>query len=432
MNRELSDELVSLLQYEMKPALGVTEPVAVALASAKAYEAIMGDVEEITVITDPALYKTGISVVVPGTNKTGFAMAAILGVLVGNPDLELEVLNLVDDVSVSRARQLLAKNLVRTEVKKGQPGIYVEVLVKTSNGMARTVIKETHTNIILVEKNGIVIYKKAKKRNAEKHFDITTLKLIDLIDFVLEIPAAEIEFVLDAVTMNRELAEEGLTGKFGMGAGAAMLEIIPADMRHRDPVATAQILVASACDARLGGAKKPAMSIAGSGCHGVTATLPVMVMADWLHAAEEKLARAIALSFLVTLYIKAFSGRLSAFCGCAVTAAAGASAGIVYLLDGNNKQIGDAVANVAADVTGIICDGGNFGCALKTSTGASTAIRAAQLALRGVVIPAGSGIIGNTTEETIKNMGIVSSPGMVNTDKEILSIINLNLKKQSR
>lgn len=428
MNPKIASELLGLLKNEMKPALGVTEPVAVALAAAKAYRAVKGDLEEITVITDPALFKTGVSVVVPGTSETGFAMAAILGVLVGNPDLELEVLKFVDDTSVSRAKLLLAKDLVTTKIKKGQAGIYIEVLVKTTNGIARTIIKKTHTGIVLVEANGAVIFSRARKRNVEKSFDITTLKVADLVAFVSEIPGAEIEFVLDAVTMNRELAEQGLTGKYGMAVGAAMSKIKPVGIMNDDPINTATILVASACDARLGGAQKPAMSIAGSGCHGVTATLPVMVMAEWLHAGKEKLARAVTLSFLVTLYIKAFSGRLSAFCGCAVTAAAGASAGIVYLLDGKTKQIENAIANVAADVTGIICDGGNFGCALKTSTGASAAIRAAQLASRGIVIPAGSGIIGKTIEETIKNMGIISSPGMVQTDREILAIIELASK----
>ena len=423
MNKNLASELVNLLKCEMKPALGVTEPVAVALAAATAYQAVKGDLKEITIITDPALFKTGVSVVVPGTQETGFAMAAIMGVLVGNPDLELEVLKFVDDKNVSRAKLLLSKGLVTTRIKKGQAGIYVEVLVETTNGMARTIIKKTHTNIVLVEVNGVVIFRKARKRNTKKGFDITTLKVADLVAFALEAPGADIEFVLDAVTMNRELAEQGLTGKYGMAAGAAMSKILPVGTMKEDPINTAKILVASACDARLGGAQKPAMSIAGSGCHGVTATLPVMVMAEWLHTGEKKLSRAVTLSFLVTLYIKAFSGRLSAFCGCAVTAAAGASAGIAYLLGGKTKQIENAITNVAADVTGIICDGGNFGCALKTSTGASSAIRAAQLASLGIVIPAGSGVIGKTIEETITNTGIISSPGMVQTDKEILAII---------
>jgi len=429
MDEKIAGELLALLKSEMKPALGVTEPVAVALAAATAYQAVKGDVEEITVTTDPALFKTGVSVVVPGTQETGFAMAAILGVLVGNPDLELEVLRFVGDSSVTRAKAMLTKGMVTIGIKKRQAGIYVEVRVKTTNGVARAVIKNAHNNIVLIEANGVVQFSKARGRNNKRSFDVTALRVADLVAFSLEIPLEEIEFVLDAVTMNRELAELGLKGNYGMAAGAAMSKMSAAGIVADDPTSKAKILVASACDARLGGAQKPAMSIAGSGCHGITATLPVMVMAEWLKAGKEELTRAIALSFLLTIYIKAFSGRLSAFCGCAVTAAAGASAGIVYLLGGKTEQIGNAISNVAADVTGIICDGGNFGCALKTSTGASTAIRAAQFAVRGTVIPAGSGIIGKTIEQTIKNMGIISAPGMVRTDKEILAIIDRASRK---
>ena len=288
MNQKIASELLSLLKSEMKPALGVTEPVAVALAVAKAYQAIKGDVQGITVTTDPALYKTGVSVVVPGTHETGFAMAAILGVLVGNPDLELEVLKSVDDASVSRAKLMLAEDIVTTMIKGGQVGIYVEALVRTTNGMAKTVIRKSHTNIVLVEANGVVVFRKAKEGNTQKHFDITTLKVADLIAFAEEVPGKDIEFVLDAVTMNRELAEQGMTGRYGMAVGAAMVKITSMGTMNEDPANTAKILVASACDARLGGAQKPAMSIAGSGCHGVTATLPVMVMAEWLNLGKER------------------------------------------------------------------------------------------------------------------------------------------------
>jgi L-cysteine desulfidase len=183
MNERLTAELLALLKSEMKPALGVTEPIAVALAAATAYRAVKGDLEEITVTTDPALFKTGVSVVVPGTGETGFAMAAILGVLVGNPDLELEVLRFVDDKSVSRAKAILAKDLVTIRIKKGQAGIYVEVQVKTTNGIARTVIKKAHTNIVLIEANGVVKFSRARERNKKESFDITALNVADLVAF---------------------------------------------------------------------------------------------------------------------------------------------------------------------------------------------------------------------------------------------------------
>jgi L-cysteine desulfidase len=350
-------------------------------------------------------------------------MAAALGMLVGDPELELQVLKPVNKTNVSEAKDLLTKIPVHTEVKRGKKNIYVEVQLKTSNGTSKAIIADTHTNIILLEVNDNVLFKKLTRRRENRSFNITTLKLDVLIDFIKMTSYKEIAFVLDAVRMNKELAKVGLTGRYGMGAGAALSKIFSVNNTTDKPSDLMQILVASACDARLGGAQKPAMSIAGSGCHGVTATLPVVVMAEHLHAGKDELARAIALSFLITIYIKSFSGRLSAFCGCAVTAAAGAAAGLTYLQGGGKKQIYHTIENLAADITGIICDGGNFGCALKTSTGAATALSASQLALNGSVIPSNSGIIGSSIEETVRNMGRISSPGMVKTDEEILSII---------
>lgn len=423
MESKVEKELLRVLRDEMKPAVGCTEPVAVALASSKAYQAVGGELEGISITTDSALFKTSRTCVVPGTSGTGYALTAVLGILVGEPSLELEVLKRVEEKSVVKAKSWLKKGIVGVAMKEGEVGIYVEAVVRTSKGVGRAVIKDTHTNIVLVEANGKVVYKKKEESKEEKHFDIASLRVTDLIRFVEGIPFEDIRFVLDAVKMNKELAQEGLNGRFGMGVGANMLSLLGEKKIADDPITSAQILVASATDARFGGAKKPAMSIAGSGSHGITATLPVAVMAERMGIGEEKLARAIALSLLLTIYIKAYSGRLSAFCGCAVTAAVGASTGIVYLLGGDDEQVGYAIKNMAADVTGIICDGGNFSCALKTSTGAGAAIRAALLALKGVVIPDDIGIVGRGVEETIKNMGRISSPGMVETDRVILDIV---------
>lgn len=423
MQSKIEKELLNILKDEMKPSVGCTEPAAVALASSKAYQAVGGELTGISITTDPALFKTSRTCVVPGTNVTGYALTAVLGILVGEPSLELEVLKHVDEKSVAKAKSWLKKGIVEVAMKEGEVGIYVEAVVRTSKGVGRAVIKGTHTNIVLVEANGKVIYKKKKGSKEEKHFSITSLKVTDLIRFVEEIPFADIKFVLDAAKMNKELAQEGLNGRFGMGVGANMLSLLGENKIADDPITSAQILVASATDARFGGATKPAMSIAGSGSHGITATLPVAVMAERMGIGKERLARAITLSLLLTIYIKTYSGRLSAFCGCAVTAAVGASAGAVYLLGGGDEQVGYAIKNMAADVTGIICDGGNFSCALKTSTGAGAAVRAALLALKGVVIPDDIGIVGRGAEETIKNMGRISFPGMVETDKVILDIV---------
>jgi len=341
----------------MKPAIGCTEPVAVALASAIAYQAIAGKLEAIRITVSPALFKTSLSCVVPE--------------------------------SVVEAYSWLSQGTVEIALKERQTGLYVDVVVRTNKGVGRAVIKDTHTNIALVEANGEIIHEKEKKEGKKQvGFNISRLQIADLTRFVEEVPFEDIEFVLDAVKMNQALAEDGLTEKFGMAVGANMLRLVEEQSIANDLITAAQILVASAC--------------------------------------EERLARAIALSLLITIYIKAYSGRLSAFCGCAVTAASGASAGIVYLLGGSNEQIGHAIKNMAADITGLLCDGGDFGCALKTSTGAGAAVRAAFFALKGIVIPAGSGIVARSVEETIQNVGRISSPGMVGTDTVVLDIMTKN------
>jgi len=227
---------------------------------------------------------------------------------------------------------------------------------------------------------------------------------------------------LEAVKMNKELGQAGMK-KAGMGAGVAISKLIKEHKISDDIRSYAQMLSALAVDARLGGVQKPAMSISGSGAHGIIASMPLAAVAERMEIGEEKLARAIALTYLITIYIKEYSGRLSAFCGCAVAAGTGASAGIVYLLGGNDKQIEYAINNMAANITGMICDGGNFGCALKAISGAGAAVISALFAIENVVIPNGSGIVGKTVEETMMNMGKIASPGMVQTDDVILDIM---------
>ncbi|MFC2008683.1 serine dehydratase subunit alpha family protein [Chloroflexota bacterium] len=424
MNRQ-DRAMLQALAEEMKPALGVTEPMAVAFAAAKCREVIGGDVLGVKVTTNPALFKTGASVVLPGTDKTGFPLAAMLGILVGDASLGLEVLRNVDAASVEHAIAVLAEeDTVRMETKRDEAGLYVQVRITTDTATARVVVAERHDNVVLIEKDGLQLFRKETSGQARDHVDMTSLTFSDLVRFARTMPADVLRFVQEAIDMNRELAEEGLSGHYGMAAGAAMRQLVAAGVMADDVAADAQILVAAACDARLGGASKPAMSIAGSGSHGVTATLPLLAVARRFDKSDDELIRATTLSLLVTLYVKAFSGRLSALCGCAVGAGAGAAAGVALLLDGSDEQIGAAVKNLSADVTGIICDGGNYGCALKTATGACSALRSALLALDGHVIPDNSGIVSDSVDTTIKNMGAISSPGMVHTDEVILDIMS--------
>ncbi len=417
------EELLSVIKNEMKPALGVTEIGAIALACSKARQAVGGELKKIKVTTDPGIFKNGYSCMIPGTPVMGNELAAILGVLAGEPDLGLEALRGVKEEDVAKARALRDEKIAEVGVEKGISGIMVDAKVTTDGGYGRVVIKGTHTNIVLVEVNGSVVYSSEKKEGEkEKGFDITGLKVVDLKRFVDEVPFEDIKFVLDAVQMNKELGQEGRK-KAGMGAGVAISNLIEKKEITDDMATYAQLLTAYSVDARMGGIQKPAMSIAGSGNHGIIATMPLVAVAEKKGIGEEKLARAIALSYLITLYIKEYSGKLSAFCGCAVAAGTGASAGIVYLLGGNIEQIGYAISNMAANITGMVCDGGNLGCVLKAATGASAAVMSALFALENVVIPKDSGIVGKTAEETMKDVGRIASPGMLKTDDTILNIL---------
>ncbi|MCY6370050.1 serine dehydratase subunit alpha family protein [Clostridium ganghwense] len=416
------DKIISLLKNEMGQALGVTEPAAIALASCKAYEVVGGNLKKIKIITDPGVFKNGFSCGIPGTDEMGNEIAAILGVLAGNSKLELKVLENIKEEHIVKAKKLREEKIAEVDVKKGLTEILIDTTVITDKGTGRVVIKEKHTNIVLIEVNGKIKYKaednEKEEVNKEK-FSLTNLKLIDFVNFVNEVSFEDIKFTLEAVKVNKELAEEGMNGA-GMGLGKTIAELAKEQKISQDIVSYAQMLTGYAVDARMGGMSKPAMTICGSGDHGIIATMPLAAVAEKMNIGEERLAKAIALSYLVTIYIKKLSGRLSAFCGCAVAAGTGVSVGAVYLLEGNVKQMEYTINNMSANITGMICDGGNLGCSLKAVTATNAAIMSALLSLKNIFIPNNSGIVANTVEETMKNIGKIASPGMLETNNVIL------------
>lgn len=424
MRSEVCKKITEQIREEMAPALGVTEPVAIALSTAKAYEVIGGEVKKITVLADEGVFKNGFSCAVPGTGEKGNEIAAALGVIAGDPKLGLKVLENIDNEDVLKAKKLIKEEKIEVKVNCGVADILIDAIVETDKGKGRAVIKDKHTNIVLVEKNNKVIFEKKDEGQASegKTFDISSLKFKDLIDIAKNAPYKDIDFVLEAVKVNNELAEEGKKGQ-GMKISKGMHDLVEEGILGNDIVTYAQILTGYAVDARMGGVAKPAMSICGSGDHGLIAVMPLVAIAEKKHINDEQLARSIVLSYLITMYIKAFSGRLSAFCGCAVAAGTGVSAGVCYLLGGNTEQIGYTIENMASNITGIICDGGNFGCSFKAVTAAGAAVLSALLVLKHIYIPKDSGIVGNTVEETMQNMGKIASPGMVKTNNVILDIM---------
>ncbi|APQ72848.1 hypothetical protein RSJ21_09875 [Clostridium botulinum] len=416
--------IINILRKEMMPGLGVTEPASIALSSAKAYEVIGGEIKNIKIIADPGLFKNAFSCSIPGTKEVGNEMAALLGAICGDASLGLECLRKIKKEDVSKAKTMLDK--IDIEIKSQTEGLYVESIVTTNNGIGRTIIRYKHDNIVLVEKNNKILYQKENTLNKSNNFSqeaidskkITEMKLDEIVEFVNNVNYEKIEFLLESIKMNKKLSEKGLEG-LGIGLGKLILE----SCNENNYELYAEALTCSAIDARVSGATVPAMTVTGSGNHGIITTLPLLAIKEKKNLNNEVLARSIALSYIINIYIKEFSGKLSAFCGCAVAAGTGVSAGICYLLGGSLKEIENTIKNMASNITGMICTGGNLACSLKANTGVKAAFLSAKMALNNIVIPNKCGIVSNSIEDTMKNIGRIAYPGMMETDKEILNIM---------
>ncbi|WP_371371879.1 serine dehydratase subunit alpha family protein [Sporomusa aerivorans] len=420
-------EVIGLIRAGVIPALGCTEPGAVALAAAYAKQAF-GDMDiaegQITVSVDPNVYKNGLAVGVPGTGQAGLAIAAALGFLIGDPGQELSLLSGITPGLLEQAKVMTQTGKVSILLNDKQ-GLYIEVIAKAGDTTARSVIAGNHTKLVSLQFNGTDIISAADNiaSTARSKFCGDDVSLGELINAVEAAPYAELVFLEECVSMNLAAAAAGLTGRLGMAVGAHLQDLISENVLANDLVHYAKILTAAGADARMSGETIPVMSVAGSGNHGLTATLPVVAVGERMNISREKTIRALAVSAAVTLYIKNFTGSLSALCGCAVAAATGASAAIVWMLDGTTEQINGTIKNMIANLTGMICDGGKVGCALKLATAAGVAVETALLTLKNVVVPCSNGIILQSTDATIRNLGLVSNPGMVHTDKIILDIM---------
>lgn len=424
--------LISVLNSEVKPALGCTEPAAVALAVAKSTKLLGGRIESISVTVSGNIFKNAMGVTIPNTQEVGLEMAAVLGMIKGDPDKELEVFDGVTSDDVEKARQIIASGSVQIHLGK-ENGFYIRVKVKGERGEAEVHVVGSHTNMVKAMVNGTEKFNKNMQGafiNQDDTIDITQYSLADFVEAIETIPVHEISFLQNGIDMNLFIAAKGLELNAGLGVGAGLKALLDKGVLSTDMVCKARMIVAAACDARMAGLKMPVMSTAGSGNHGIEAILPLAVVAEETKAPKEKVLRALALSHIITTFVKQHTGKLSAICGCSVAAGTGAAAAIAWLMGGKIEQIEGAVKNIIGNLAGMICDGAKGGCALKLSTSASEAIIAAQLALQGVVVGSQDGIISHTVEETIRNLGRVSSAGMICTDDAIIEIM-LNKENMS-
>ena len=424
MNRKIYNEYVTILESELVPALGCTEPIALAYAAAKAKEVLGKMPDHITMRCSGNIIKNVKGVKVPNSGgMKGVEAAAVLGITGGDPSQALEVLEHVTDREIDEAEKLLKAGFCDCVLKDDVANLYIEayaVCKKTEKSEALVVIEDEHTNITHIEKDGQVLFHKEKEycQEREKTPDKSLLNLEDIITFANEVQITDVEKVLGRqIKYNTRIAEEGLRNPWGAQVGRVVLEEFGEDVKWR-----AVAKASAGSDARMSGCALPVIINSGSGNQGMTCSLPVIEFGKELKKSKEEIYRALCVSNLVALNQKKYIGSLSAYCG-AVCAAAGAGAGITYLCGGTLEQIENTVVNTIADAGGIVCDGAKPSCAAKISTALQAAILSHKMAMRGLTFARGEGLVMDCPEDTIKAVGYVGRAGMKQTDVEILNLM---------
>jgi L-cysteine desulfidase len=423
MEKSLRDKIITLVKSEVVPAVGCTEPIAVALCVAKATETLRQLPEQIDVWLSANILKNAMGVGIPGTDMIGLPIAIALGILIGKSDYGLEVLKDVDDESVKRAKAYMKNHRINIGLKEGiREKLYIEVKVTASKAHALTIISGGHTDFALIQKNGQVIYEKNDTTACCDDEDDDWLTLSKVYEFATTAPLQEIEFICEAKTLNEKAAEESLKGNYGHTLGKTLTRPLGRGIFGDTIFAHIISSTACACDARMAGAPIPVMSNSGSGNQGICATLPVVKFAEENHNTEEELVRALMLSHLTAIYIKQSLGKLSALCGC-VVASTGSACGITYLMGGDYPEITFAVKNMIANLTGMICDGAKPSCALKLASGVSTAVLSAMLAVQRNCVSSVEGIIEDDVDRSIHNLTKIGKDAMDETDHCVLEIM---------
>ncbi|PWJ50343.1 serine dehydratase subunit alpha family protein [Faecalicatena contorta] len=430
--------LSEIIKKDMKPALGVTEPGAVAFITAKARSYTSGDIESVDVSMNSGMYKNAFTCGIPGSCEVGTVFAAALGAVAGNAQKGLESLADVTPQDNEMAKDLVNKGKVTVRLSGIDSRIFMEATVKAESDEAVVTIRDSHTNITRIAVNGNVIYEsplyiadvdESEEGDADVQPLIHDYTLQQLYDYITTVDIQELEFIRAAYEVNYELFEEGLHHP-RTTFSRFLLKMNDGKIISDNEQTTASLLCNAAIEARVIGLDKPAMSITGSGAHGIIATMPLYAACKVNSYSEENLLRATALSYLICMYIKEYSGKLSAFCGCAIAAGTGMACALVYLRGGDVEMMAHTINNMASSITGMICDGGNQGCTMKGIAAVDAAYKSVEFAMNGIYIDNVHGINGKTPEMTMKNMGLIASPGMIGTEKTIVEIFEAKLKSE--
>lgn len=423
MDEVLKKRIIALMKSEILPAVGCTEPMAVALCVARAKEELGCLPEKIEIFLSANILKNAMGVGIPGTGMVGLPIAVALGLAVGRSEYQLEVLKDANAEAIEWAKNYLKNNDVCIKLKDGiKEKLYIEVLLAGGGHEVRTVISGGHTNFVYIEKDGKVVLDRRVPEGAEDDDDDSWLNLRKVYDFAMNVPLEDVEFIAETRKLNENASNMALKGNYGHELGKTLERPLGRGIMGDSIFSHIISATANACDARMAGAMIPVMSNSGSGNQGICATLPVVVFAEENHNTEEELMRALVLSHLTAIYMKQSLGRLSALCGC-VVASTGSSCGITYLMGGTFEQISASVKNMIANLTGMICDGAKPSCSLKLASGVSTAVFSAILAMQQKCVTSVEGIIDDDVDKSIHNLTKIGKFAMGETDKCVLDIM---------
>ena len=418
--------LTELIKSDMKPALGVTEPGAIAFAVSTAKAHIKGTVKRVGLRLNSGMYKNAFTCGIPGTSEVGNYYAAALGAVAADPKKGLECLEGIGKAEEDAAGEMIKAGMISVSMSSITSRIFIEATVTGETSEAVVTIQDAHTNITKITENGTVVFEKEAKA-AQESKEATPLihqyTLAQMVEYVNTVSAQELDFIKEAYKVNYELLQEGLKSP-KTTYGPYLLKKNGGVLVSEDERKTASLFCNGAIEARVIGLSKPAMSIIGSGAHGIIATMPLYAVYKINNYTDEQLLRATALSYLVCMYIKEYSGKLSAFCGCAIAAGTGMACALAWLKGAGAETMEKVINNMASSITGMICDGGNQGCTMKGIVAVDAAFDSVELAMDDVYIYNAHGINGATPEETMHNMGLIASPGMTGTEKTIVDILD--------
>ena len=424
--KEFTKRLLDLVYQDVRPAIGCTEPVALAYAGSVCRKYVTGDINKTVLTTSKNIYKNGKSVMVPHTNgKSGLKLAFCLGLLNGDDTKNLMVLSDIDEDKLNNTLNFLNEVNIIQEIEYNCHSVYIKSEVLTDNENIEVIISAGHTNIVLIKVDDKVLLEK-NVCDTSSSIDEDLIKTLDfdiLVEITKDVDITELEYIKEGIKLNMEVFNEAIDSNYALNIGKTLKSLQDKNIIGTDVVTTIRIATSAAADMRMGGGELPVMTSGGSGNQGLGVILPIYLVSQKENIDEEKTLRAIFLAHLINKYVKVYSGKLSGMCGCAIGAGVGVCAGMTYILGGTNEQIKGACNNLLANLTGIICDGAKDNCSLKLSVCASEAVVSSYLALNGVIVRNKVGIISDSVENTIKNVGILCNQGFKYSDDILLELI---------